>query len=92
MLCVFCVDVFFLSLRSSVVDIVGVLVVAMIGPCGNHTLIVLLDSCTPTGVFRINSLELSWYGRAGLDPVGLGPVHVGPVGLGLVHPPWSESQ
>ena len=52
MLCVFCVDCFlFFLYMSFVVDIVDALVVAVFGLCENHTLIVLLKSCTPTRVF-----------------------------------------
>ena len=42
-----------------VVDIVDALVVAMFGQCENHTLIVLLDSYTATGVFE-QILDLTW--------------------------------
>ena len=42
---------FFLC-RPFVVDIVDALVMAVFGLSENHTLIVLLDSCTTTGVFE----------------------------------------
>ena len=38
--------------RPFVVDIVDALVVAVFDLCENLTLIVLLDSCSPTGVFE----------------------------------------
>ena len=43
---------FFLC-RPFVVDIVDALVVAVFGLCESHTLIVLVDSCTPTRVFEL---------------------------------------
>ena len=52
MLCVFYVMLSFFSCWPFVVEIVDALVVAMLDQCENHTLIVLLDSCTPTGGFE----------------------------------------
>ena len=45
-----CVMVSLFLCRPFVVDFVDALVVAVFGLCVNYILIVLLDSCTPTGV------------------------------------------
>ena len=51
--CLFCLYTFsFFLCRQLVVGFVDALVVAVFGLCVNYILILLLDSCTPTGFFE----------------------------------------
>ena len=48
--------------RPFVVDFVDALVITVFGLCVNYILIVLLDSCTTTGLKKKSSLDLTCYG------------------------------